>query len=175
MKIKNIVIVGGGTAGWIAAHEFINKTSQRVKVTVIAAKEIPIIGVGESTTGRFHNFINSASTLLPLDEPSFLRETESTFKIGIKHTDWHTVGKSFYSPIGDNYYTTRHYPHGNYDDFRIYHVANKLDYDQTFQSQLMIHSKLPAEHNFNVAYHLDTYKVGQYLKGKVITPVFFLA
>ena len=169
MKIKNIVIVGGGTAGWITAHQFLNKTSHRVKVTVIAAKEIPIIGVGESTTGRFHNFINSSSNILPLDEHSFLRETESTFKIGIKHSDWHTVGKSFYSPIGDNYSNARNYPHGNYDDFRIYHVANNLDYDQTFQSQLMIHSKLPTEHNFNVAYHLDTYKVGQYLKDKALT------
>ena len=169
MNIKNIVIVGGGTAGWISAHQFLNKTSERVKVTVIAAKEIPIIGVGESTTGRFHQFINSSSNALPLEEPSFLKETESTFKLGIKHSDWHTIGKSFYSPIGDNYSNTRNYPHANYDDFRVYHVANNLDYDQTFQSQLMINSKLPTTHNFNIAYHLDTYKVGKYLREKALT------
>ena len=56
--IKNIVIVGGGTAGWSTAHHFINKTSPDTKITVVAAKEIPIIGVGESTTGRYYDLIN---------------------------------------------------------------------------------------------------------------------
>ena len=58
--IKNIVIVGGGTAGWSTAHHFINKTSPDIKITVIATPEIPIIGVGESTTGRFNDLIEIA-------------------------------------------------------------------------------------------------------------------
>ena len=176
--IKNIVIVGGGTAGWSTAHHFINKTSPDIKITVVAAQEIPIIGVGESTTGRFNDLINLKDNFSGLNENEFLKETESTFKLGIKHTDWHTIGKSFYSPIGDNYENFLSYPHKDYDDYRIYHVAEKLDYDKTFQSQLMATNRLhflgkEKENIYEtkavpVAYHLDTYKVGQYLKRKAI-------
>ena len=67
---------------------------------MVATPEIPIIGVGESTTGRFNDLIETAK-LSDINENEFLKETESTYKIGIKHSDWHTIGKSFYSPIGD--------------------------------------------------------------------------
>jgi len=173
--IKNIVIVGGGTAGWATAHNFLNKTSSRVKITVVAAPEIPIIGVGESTTAQFNALINLKDNITGLNEKEFLKETQSTFKLGIKHTDWHTIGKSFYSPLGDNYYEQYHYPHSNYDNYRIYHVANKLPYDETFQSQLMATGRVHYRNNksayedlpwTSVAYHLDTYKVGSYLKRK---------
>ena len=175
--IKNIVIVGGGTAGWSTAHHFINKTSPDTKITVVAAKEIPIIGVGESTTGRYYDLINLKNTITGVNEKEFLKETESTFKLGIRHTDWHTKGKSFWSPIGDNYYFELGYPHSDYDNIRIYHVAEKLDYDKTFQSRLMATNRLHFSDNKDiydnldilpVAYHLDTYKVGQYLKRKAI-------
>ena len=177
--INNIVIVGGGTAGWSTAHHFINKTSERVKITVVATPEIPIIGVGESTTGRFNDMIRLSPNLTGVNEKDFLKETESTFKLGIKHTDWHTIGKSFYSPIGDDYSFEFGYPHKDYDNIRIYHVAEKLDYDKTFQSRLMATNRLHFQKGKDVdvydkldilpvAYHLDTYKVGQYLKRKAI-------
>jgi len=175
MNIKNIVIVGGGTAGWATAHHFINKTSTDTKITVVATKEIPIIGVGESTTGRFNNLINLKNNITGLNEEEFLKETSSTFKLGIKHTDWYKKGESFYSPIGDNYSNDYMYPHEDYDNYRIYHIADKKDYSQTFQSRLMAENRLHFMDNnnayshpthFPLAYHLDTYKVGQYLKRK---------
>ena len=173
--IKNIVIVGGGTAGWSTAHHFINKTSPDIKITVIATPEIPIIGVGESTTGRFNDLIEIAK-LSGINENEFLKETESTYKIGIKHTDWHTIGKSFYSPIGDTYENPFKYPHSDYDNIRVYHVADNLDYDKFYQSELMKQNRLHFIDNKcvytnkdkPVAYHLDTYKVGQYFKRKAI-------
>ena len=179
MNIKNIVIVGGGTAGWATAHHFINKTHPDTKITVVASEEIPIIGVGESTTGRFNDLINLKENLTGVNEKEFLKETSSTFKVGIKHTDWHTKGESFYSPIGDNYSNDFKFPHEDYDNYRIYHIADKKDYSQTFQSRLMAENRLHFnQSNFKniydeslpipVAYHLDTYKVGQYLKRKAI-------
>jgi hypothetical protein len=174
MKIKKIVIVGGGTAGWLTAHQFLNKSSPFLKVTVISAPDIPIIGVGESTTGLFRDLINLPNNRTFLDEKSFLKETESTFKLGIKHSDWHTLGKHFYSPLGDEYSNKYLYPHKDYDNFRIFHVAEQLDYSETFQSQLMHHCRMHMgpSHNFdnafNFAYHLDTYKVGQYLRERAL-------
>ena len=180
-KTETIVIVGGGTAGWSTAHNFINKTNQDIKIILVATPEIPIIGVGESTTGRFNDLINLQNNLTGVNETEFLKETESTFKLGIKHSDWHTVGKSFYSPIGDNYNNFFKYPHISYDDFRTFHIADGLDYDKTFQSRLMALNKLHFTNDdeniytiqkivseIPVAYHLDTFKVGQYLKKKAI-------
>jgi len=182
MKIKNIIIVGGGTAGWIAANSIINRTPPHIKVKVIATPEIPIIGVGESTTGLMNDLIKHGGRHTGLNEIDFLKETESTFKIGIKHSDWHTVGEYFNSPIGDNWENDIGYPSGSYDWMRIYHVANKIKYN-TLQCRLMDQNKL---HYFKdniyqniyeqkqikevpVAYHLDTYKVGQYLKKQALT------
>ena len=179
MKINKIVIVGGGTAGWVTAHQFLNKTPKTLdskelttKITVVASEEIPIIGVGESTTGLFNDIINDPDNVTNTSDDEFLRETGSTYKIGIKHSDWHTVGESFYSPLGDDYYEQDwlSYPHIEYDNYRIYYVANEMPYDDNFQGRLMKEGKLhevvpsmPAH-----AYHLDTYKTGQYLKQKAI-------
>ena len=177
MKISNIVIVGGGTAAWATAHQFINKTNHSVKITVVNTPEIPTIGVGESTTGRFYDLINLKNNITGLNEEDFLKETESTYKLGIKHSDWKEIGQHFYSPIGDNYENETKYPHKDYDYMRIYHVAKKKSYTKTFQSALMNENKLHIVDGVDVfkdkesapiAYHLDTFKVGQYLKKKAI-------
>ena len=173
MRIKHIVIIGGGTAGWVTAHNFLNQIPPDIQVSVVATKEIPIVGVGESTTGLFNYLINLKNNITGLDEKEFLKETQSTFKLGIKHSDWHTLGKSFYSPLGDNYYSHQAYPHSTYDHYRIYHVANELEYNETLQARLMATNRLHYKYNKNIspillAYHLDTYKVGSYLKRKAL-------
>ena len=175
--ITNIVIVGGGSAGWATAHQFINKTYPSVKITLVATPEIPIVGVGESTTGRFNDLINLSPNITGVNEKDFLKETASTFKLGIKHSNWHTKGKHFYSPIGDDYSGDWRYPHPDYDNIRISHIADEEEYINTYQSQCMANDKLHFYNgtsvyeklsSFPVAYHLDTYKVGQYLKRTAI-------
>ena len=174
-QIKKIVIVGGGTAGWATALNFLQKTVD-VKIIVVASKEIPTIGVGESTTGRFDELINLRGKV-NIDEADFLSKTGSTYKIGIKHTDWHTVGESFTSPLGDEYTNEYGYPSYSYDYYRMFYVANNLKYE-AHQSQFMLSNRLPFLLNgdkkidlrYNhVAYHLDTYKVGQYIKDVVLS------
>jgi tryptophan halogenase len=186
-KIKNIVIVGGGTAGWSTALNFLNKTIG-TKITVVASKEIPIIGVGESTTGQMFNLINLKGGRIELDEQEFLEKTGSTFKIGILHKDWKKVGEYFTSPLGDEYVNVTNYPSFDYDFNRIYHVAHNLPF-RDFTSQYMLNNKLPLMYidednpykflmkgylgrvNFmqgHLAYHLDTYKTGQFFKEKLL-------
>lgn len=167
--IKTIVIVGGGTAGWATAHQFIKGTTD-IEVIVVSSPDVPIVGVGESTTGIFNELINTIT-----DEKEFLRETQSTFKIGIKHSDWDEVGKSFLSPLGDSYHSDFNYPSEDYDNVRIYHVANGMEYNKSFQSRLMDTDRLhfhngEGVYNYDspdsipLAYHLDTYLTGEYLK-----------
>lgn len=186
-QIKNIVVVGGGTAGWATALNFLNRTVD-TKITVVASKEIPVIGVGESTTGQMTDLINLKGGRIELDEQEFLEKTGSTFKIGILHQDWNNIGEYFTSPLGDEYRNNIEYPSYDYDYNRIYHVANKLPL-RDLTSQHMLENKLPLMYigendpykfvmqghsgrvSFqpnHIAYHLDTYKTGQFLKEKLL-------
>lgn len=164
-KVKDIVIVGGGTAGWITALNFLKKTF--CNITVISSKEIPIIGVGGSTTGKLAELINVAN----INEKELLLKTNSTFKIGIKHSNWHTKGESFWSPLGVHVENENNYPHRNYDLYRIFHIANELGVENELISRCMKHSLIPMvkfANNFHIAYHIDTYDFGQYIKKEVL-------
>ena len=170
--IKNVVIVGGGIAGWYTAHLFLRKINPNITVTLVSTDQIPVIGVGEGTTGTFNQILHSNTTgLIHGERPSdFLKETESTFKLGVKHTDWYNIGHHFYSPIGgEDSNRVSPYPHLDYDSFRIFHIAEQLPFNKTLESRLMstnrLHLLMGQNHyDKKVAFHLDTKKVGEYLK-----------
>ena len=164
-KVKDIVIVGGGTAGWITALNLLNKTF--CNITVVSSKEIPIIGVGESTTGKLAELIKVSN----INEAELLSKTNSTYKLGIKHSNWHTKGESFWSPLGLNITNENNYPHRNYDLYRIFHVANELGLENEIISKCMQQSQMPRicyMDYFHIAYHIDTYKFGQYIKDELL-------
>ena len=186
MKTKHIVIVGGGTAGWLTAINLFKKTFN-VKITVVASKEIPIIGVGESTTGMFNSVLSSNSDNLPgIREADFLKETGSTFKFGIMHSCWKDGKDWFASPLGNNFKNFKGYPTSDYDFYRLYHIyLNEKFTNSNLQAQMMINDKIPlfkvdddfrgyknlkklantVDMRFNHhAYHLDTYKVNEFLR-----------
>ena len=134
-KIENIVIVGGGTAGWVTALNLLQKTIN-AQITVIATKEIPVIGVGEGTTALFTELLNQT-----VSDKEFLQETGSTLKLGIIAKDWYNIGHTFTNPIGDEFENEQNYPHRSYDYFRIYHLAKNKPYDSGLVSQLMLNDK----------------------------------
>ena len=138
--IRKIVIIGGGTSGWTTTLNFLRHTDNP-EIINISSKEIPIIGVGESTTGTMNDIIKSKRNI-EIDELDFLKSTNSTFKYGIWHKDWQTIGQSFVSPLGDEFENEYEHPNENYDYYRIYHVAkNNMPYQQT-QANFMKHNKL---------------------------------
>lgn len=96
-RIRSVVIIGGGTAGWMAATA-INRLVDpgRLKVTLVESAEIGTVGVGESTLPHFRAF-NAA---IGVSEAEFMKATGATFKLGIRFEDWAAAGDVYFHPFG---------------------------------------------------------------------------
>ena len=92
----NIVIAGGGTAGWVAAATFARFLGNTASVTLVESEEIGTVGVGEATIPQIHNLVVG----LGLDQADFVRRTNATFKLGIEFADWMGEGHSYIHSFG---------------------------------------------------------------------------
>jgi tryptophan 7-halogenase len=96
--IKQIVIVGGGTAGWMTAAYLANwLESTDISVQLVESDQIGTIGVGEATIPGIHQFIRE----LNIDEKEFIKATNGTFKLGIEFENWAGENTRFFHPFAD--------------------------------------------------------------------------
>jgi tryptophan 7-halogenase len=96
-SLRSILIVGGGTAGWMAATYLAThfKATGR-RVTLVESKNIPAIGVGEATVPPLVGFLRQ----LGISEEQFMRRSHATYKLGVKFVNWHSGDDAYWHPFG---------------------------------------------------------------------------
>ena len=169
----NIVIVGGGTAGWLAAL-LIEKVWEQHNITLIESSKIGIIGAGEGSTGTFTSLIRGTLIDLGCSLEEFIAQTGATLKYGILHKNWNkTADKEYFGPLGGTLTAT------NFRDWQgLSAIAEDKDnvHLTTIEGVMWENNKSPYhpitkfEKNENVehhySFHFDAHKVGKYFKSK---------
>lgn len=180
-QIKSVVIVGGGSSGWMTAAAFTRRLPH-IKVTLVESPNFPIIGVGESTLGHINQYMH----LIDLKDEDWMKHCDASYKTSIKFTDFtknpEKEAYAFHYPFGQFDFTDK--PRGIMDWF-IYKALVPETPTNNFaefhhDSVLMANRNKMTDNsdgmirgfNFNsdTAYHFDAIKFGQFLKNHICIP-----
>ena len=165
-KIKKVVIVGGGTAGWMSASLLKRVYADQLDIELVESKDIGIIGVGEATIPP----IQLANSVLGLDEAEFLRETKATIKLGIQFENWRVKGEKYYHTFGapGRSQAFCHFHHFWVRAQQAGYESNLWDYDLNYLcAEAGKFAKLQVNDpvwEMQYAYHFDASLYGQYLR-----------
>ncbi len=176
-KIKKIIIVGGGSAGWMSAamlsQEFPDK-----EIALIESPDVPIIGVGESTLGTINQFLG----ILGLQDKDWMEYCKATYKLAIKFTDFYAKGEEFYYPFGIK--DMQNCQQG-IADWHVKKVLNPntpiIDFYESFYSTMPFITQSKIYDNADgqlpgfswkndSAYHMDAALFGEFLRERYCEP-----
>lgn len=168
-KQLEIVIVGGGTAGWMCASALASLAGENIcKIVLVESDEIGSVGVGEATLPHMKDF----NDRIGINEVDMMQQTQATIKLGIQFVDWGKIGNSYMHPFGK---------HGELIGGAEFHqqwarvkqqdnIKNIDAYSYAIQSSLQNKFQLPDKDQKNIgstfsyAYHFDASLYAKYLR-----------
>jgi len=155
-----ITIVGGGTAGWIAAY-FICKSQPNIHdITVIESSKIGIIGAGEGSTGTMSELLTGQFFNYSVDVEDFLQKTDGTYKLGIMHKNWLGNNGQYFAPIDVSPTAFA------YEDLFFKYVYAKYGKEKMHISSEIGINYEKRDYSNTSAFHFDGHKVGKYFKNE---------
>ncbi len=169
-KIRKIVIVGGGSAGWMTAAALAKLLENHdCSITLIESEQIGTVGVGEATLPHLRYF----NQRLGISEPEFMQATNATYKLGIEFANWGQNGEAYIHPFGDfgfpvegigfHHFWTKanaRQVQPTLDNFSLPVMAarqQRFDYPSNDPNSLLS--------TFSYAYHIDSSLYARYLRG----------
>lgn len=177
MNIKKVVIVGGGSSGWMAAAS-IAKLCPHLDLTIIESKNYPTVGVGESTLGHINRWFD----LLGITDDQWMKDCNATYKNTIRFTNFRQNDGSYFEyPFGDWDLTDKHnglmswselaamypdeFPPESFAEF--YNTSNttlaKFNRQTKNENEMLKH----FDFRYDTAYHMDATAFGQWLKNNI--------
>ena len=169
-QLKKILIVGGGSAGWMAAALFSRLFRGLYDITLIESEAIGTVGVGEATIPAIKTF----NALIGLDEVDFMRRTQASFKLGIQFNDWDRIGASYihgFGVIGRDLEWLRCHQYwlkmraaGRASDFAAYSINTAAALQNRFMRADPQRNGSPLGHIAH-AFHFDAGLYAKYLRG----------
>lgn len=176
--IKKIVVVGGGSAGWMTSA-YLVKAFPEMEIVTIESPDVPIVGVGESTLGGINDF----TRFLGIDEKDFLAYTDGSYKMSIKFTDFYKKdGGAFHYPFGQPYtegipnglqawfYKKYVKPETPIEDFVRCYFPSAALFEQNKFSLNPLGLFNNYDPDYDVAYHFDATKFGAWLRDRYSIP-----
>ncbi|RUO63076.1 tryptophan halogenase family protein [Pseudidiomarina insulisalsae] len=168
----HIVILGGGSAGWMTAAALAKVLDQKhYKLTLVESSAIGTVSVGEATIPGIREF----NQLLQIDEDEFLRETQGSFKLGIAFENWQNIGDAYMHPFGPygvtlngvpfHHYYLRHEREQGQGAAMPLHELN-LEWSMANGNKFsrpIADKRSPLGH-IKYAYHFDAHAYARYLK-----------
>jgi len=166
---KEVVIVGGGTAGWMTAAALVRLLPRNeFTICLIESEQIGTVGVGEATIPHLRYF----NERLGIDERAFLKATSATFKLGIRFDNWARLGDSYLHPFGDfaepingvdfHHVWRRFSDDLSYKDFAKYSLPIEMSNRGVFDYPVADSSSIQSSYSY--AYHIDATAYAQFLR-----------
>ncbi|WKD23855.1 tryptophan 7-halogenase [Pseudoalteromonas sp. KG3] len=160
--IQNVIIAGGGTAGWMAAAALSKLVGKNINVTLIESDEIATVGVGEATIPPIRTF----HKLLGINEQEFMQSTQASFKLGISFENWGQTNTQYIHSFG---MTGKECWAGEFHHFWLHSLSLGLEsefgqYCYELQAAKQNKFAFNQQNPINYAFHMDASRYALFLR-----------